>query len=154
MTYDLLDRQSVCNLDFWIEGRVHQGQPNHHRSYRKVMVCLEPIHEFLKCEIPVNVEMIPQSPLDIAILSGEEVMCVRFITATSELVGLTFCLAAAIGSEKPKNGKARLTKPFLYCSISVLPSMICPDARSVSYRLQIAYQEEGSPCKALDIQDR
>ena len=36
----------------------------------------------------------------------------------------TFRLAAAIGSEKPKNGRARLTNPFLYCSMSVLPSMI------------------------------
>ena len=31
---------------------------------------------------------------------------------------------AAIGSEKPKNGKARLTKLFLYFSMSFLPSII------------------------------
>lgn len=36
----------------------------------------------------------------------------------------TLFLAAAIGSEKPKKGKARLTNPFLYCSRSFLPSMI------------------------------
>lgn len=35
---------------------------------------------------------------------------------------LDFC--ARTGSEKPKKGRARLTKPFLYCSTSVLPSMI------------------------------
>lgn len=44
----------------------------------------------------------------------------------------TFCFAAAMGSEKPKKGKARLTKPFLYCSMSVLPSMILYNSRHTS----------------------
>ena len=34
---------------------------------------------------------------------------------------LTFVLGAAIGSEKPKKGRAKLTNPFLYDSIFLLP---------------------------------
>ena len=37
----------------------------------------------------------------------------------------TFCFGAAIGSEKPKKGRARLMKPFLYDSTCLLPLAIC-----------------------------
>ena len=40
-----------------------------------------------------------------------------------------FFFGAAMGSEKPKKGKARLTKPFLYASSFRLPSMIYIAAR-------------------------
>lgn len=37
---------------------------------------------------------------------------------------VTLFVAAAIGSEKPKNGKARFKNPFLYESISFKPITI------------------------------
>src|ERR1700761_5790607 len=41
---------------------------------------------------------------------------------------------AAIGSEKPKNGRARLTNPFLYSSSLVLPSISCKTPFAISGR--------------------
>lgn len=39
------------------------------------------------------------------------------------------CLGAAIGSEKPKKGRARLTNPFLYSSNFLLPSITLRSSR-------------------------
>ena len=57
----------------------------------------------------------------------------------------TCSFGGSIGSEKPKNGSARFTKPFLNLSSFVCPAMICSDASSAIEETSKVEQEEIEP---------
>ena len=74
--------------------------------YFKPVLVLEVIDELLKGRVVWDLKSVPKSPLGLTVLFISSIL-LQFVE------GRTFCLAASIGSEKPKNGRARLTKPFL-----------------------------------------
>ena len=88
------------------------------------MFSLEQIDQFLKGDIAFDEESVPDRPFDFVVLCFRCVSFERGMRGREGEEGRTLFLAMAMGSEKPKNGRARLTNPFLYCSISVFPSMI------------------------------
>lgn len=84
------------------------------------MLGAEEVDELLQRDVALDEEAVPNGPFDVVVL------CRSSAKQQSGIDGRTLFFAIAIGSEKPKNGSARLTNPFLYCSMSVLPSMIYP----------------------------
>lgn len=87
------------------------------------MFSLEEVDQFLKGDISFDEESVPDRPFDIVVLFVEGSL-EAVLEGGERVRGRTLFLAIAMGSEKPKNGSARLTNPFLYCSISVFPSII------------------------------
>jgi hypothetical protein len=84
------------------------------------VLVLEVVDDLFERRVALELESVPESPIDVAVL-GEEgepkyakvVSCKNGEESMEIESRQTFCLAAWIGSEKPKKGRARLTKPFL-----------------------------------------
>jgi hypothetical protein len=78
---------------------------------------LKVVNQLLQSHVLFHFETIPQSEFLIVIL--------QTVINKTELIKNrdTFDFGAEIGSENPKNGKAKLTKPFLYASSFFFPSI-------------------------------
>jgi hypothetical protein len=75
---------------------------------------LEVIDEFLQSRVTTDVEAVPDRPLGVAVLLGVSIHPnKRRKKERDEERKITLFFAAAIGSEKPKKGSAKLTNPFL-----------------------------------------
>jgi hypothetical protein len=70
------------------------------------VLVLEVINELLQSRVVGKFESVPKRPLGLAVLVISDTLLPVFLR-------LTFCLAASMGSENPKKGRARLTNPFL-----------------------------------------
>lgn len=71
------------------------------------MLLLEPGDNLLERRVVVEFDSVPEGIFNIFVLKSRQQQ------GSNLDVNLTFSVGAAIGSEKPKKGKARLTNPFL-----------------------------------------
>lgn len=93
------------------------------------MLVLEVVDDRLQRRVAAELESVPERPGNLSVLQckkgGQLYNEMKGGGGESQAAGArTFCFCASTGSEKPKKGRAKLTKPFLYCSTSALPSMI------------------------------
>ena len=68
----LLHWQSFRKLSFLVESSVKQRATRCDHRDMQVVVLLEPVQELLQCQIRVDLESIPESPLCVSVLYGDK----------------------------------------------------------------------------------